>query len=166
MSDAVTKARKKQYGEYLIGQKPEYTKMEFVYVEESQMLFADLSVSEEEILFNRSLILDILKENNYQDFFFFPNALDKLFNQANNNERGRFPIGQKKDAKIDIEFDDEFMTAFISVSPPHGGRDLDEHLLNVALADAMIDKNCCDKNIIKNRFAREKCHKARICTWQ
>lgn len=148
MSDLLQKCQRKQFGAFPIGKKPEYTKVNFFFDEASSIIHADLLSSEDETLNSRSSIQDSLKALSYDDFFFKPNVLDKLLRQANKNERGRFAIGEKKDAQIKIECDDEYMTAFISVSPPFGGRDLDENLLNIELANAGIERARCNEEVI------------------
>lgn len=159
ISGILVKAQQKKFGKYTLGKKPEYTALSFIFDDSNNNLYADLSSSEEEVLTSRSSILDMLKERGYADFYFEPNAIDKLFNQINKNERGRFAIGEKRDAQIKVDFDEEFMSARMTVSPPNGGRDLDEHLLKLALDNEGIYRACCDEavldEIIKTKTAEE-----------
>ncbi|MFL0803175.1 MAG: FapA family protein [Agarilytica sp.] len=159
ISGILVKAKQRQYGRYALGKKPEYTSLSFSLDEASGSLYADLSATEEETLVSRSSILDELKALGFADFFFQPNALDKLYNQVSKNERGRFIIGEKRDAQILISCDEEFMSARMTVSPPQGGRDLDENLLKLALDNEGIYAACCDQTaldkILKDKTAED-----------
>lgn len=155
ISGILQKAQQKNYGRYVLGKKPEFTAMSFSLDEDNGHLFAELSASEDEILISRSSILDDLKILGYAEFYYQSNAIDKLYNQVNINERGRFLIGEKRDALIRITFDEEFMHAYLKVNPPQGGRDLDEARLQIALDDAGIFSECCDQKILK-QILKEK----------
>lgn len=149
LSDIVLKATYKNTGRYLLGRKPEYTDVQFIFEEEDSALIADLSASETEGIFNIQIAEERLKGLGYADFYFEPGALEKLVSKATKNERGQFIVGRKKDAQVIFECDEDFMSAFVTISPPHGGRDLDENLLNIALADAGIYRDCCNPKIVK-----------------
>lgn len=160
VSDLVTKAKRRQYGTYKIGEKPAYTQVRFTLSEDTGELSAELALSEEEILFNRSWIQEQLAEQGYEHFFFHTNALDKLFTHMSNNEWGSYVIGEKHDASVLIEFDDDLMSAYITVSPPSGGADIDEKSLTLAIEASEVDRNCCDADVLKtiiNDKQSERC---------
>ncbi len=148
ISAILLKVKQRMFGRYVLGKKPEYTNVTFSFNDDKGELFAVLSANEDETLISRSSIMDELKVLGYAEFFFQPNAIEKLYSQVNINERGRFLIGEKRDARIKITFDEECMSARMTVTPPHGGRDLDEARFKLAMDDAGIFPECCDQKIL------------------
>lgn len=155
ISNLLLKVKNAQVGKYAISKKPEFTKLRFSFDEESNALYAELSATEEEVLMSRETIQVGLKDGGYTNYYFEPNALDKLFNQINKNERGTYKIGERRDAAVSVTFDEEMMHAYMSVSPPQGGRDLDDNLLKKALDDAGIYAQCCDEKVLA-KVVKEK----------
>lgn len=149
LSNLALKAQQKKYGRYAIGRKPDFTQVNFSLDEDSGDLYADLSAAEEQCYDSPSAIEEELSALGYLNFHFEPHTVAKLFNQISKNERGRFVIGQKRDAQVSISLDDDLMTARLSVSPPMGGRELSEALLEKAIADAGIFRECCDHKTLK-----------------
>ncbi len=160
--NATIKAQNKEIGRYLLGKKPEYTVINFSLDGENNTLMANLRPCENEVSNDVENINIELEALGYADFYFEAGAVEKLATKARNNERGQFIIAQKKDAQIHFECDEDFMTAFATVSPPYGGRDLDENLLNVALADAGIYKECCNSKIIEKILSEKTADHVKI----
>ncbi|MFL0809728.1 MAG: FapA family protein [Agarilytica sp.] len=159
ISNLLLKVKNASVGEYPIAKKPEYTKLNIVFDEETNTLFADLSSCEEEVLVNRDTIQVALKEKGYDDYYFTPNALEKLFSQINKNDHGRYKIGERRDAAISVSFDDELMHGYITVSPPQGGHDLNQQLLKKALDDAGVYSSCCDQNTLDHILKSKQAEK-------
>lgn len=159
IADIAVKAQQKKLGRYLLGKKPEYTRVDFDFDEATQNLYADLSICEEESVTSGVAIMDELRRLGFDGFQLEANAIDKLYTQISKNVRGRFVIGQRRDAQVDIEFDEDLMTAYMTISPPQGGRDLDEHLLDIALANAGIYRGCCDETVLEKIIAEKSATK-------
>lgn len=149
------KAKHQQFGEYTLGRKPVFTDVSFSLNEDSGQLSAKLFETEAEITVDQGEIRTRLKSQGFDTFHFAPNALEKLAQCIAKHDHNTFVIGEKRDAKVSITFDDELMHAYIAVTPPEGGRDLDETLLNIAISDAGIYRECCDENTLK-KVLKEK----------
>lgn len=149
LSGLALKARKLETGRHPIGVKPEYTRICYALDDATGKLTAELLPNEEETDISQAAIMDELKARGYADFHFEPNALNTLANHAHKGGRGQLVLGQKRNAQIDIEFDEEYMRAYISVSPPQGGREIDRQLLDSALSEAGVYEPCCDQSILE-----------------
>ncbi len=150
ISDLLIKIQQGRLGQYLLGKKPEYTRIEFELDENNGELYANLSASEEEVKADRNYVQEELKRLGYDAFYFQPNALEKIVTQASKNERGQFAIGSRRDAQVTITFDEEFMTAFLTLAPPQGGKELSEGLLRAGIDDAGVYRDCCDEAVLAN----------------
>lgn len=155
ISNLTLKIQQNKHGRYKIGDKPLYTKVEFRLDKDTNELFADLSPSEEDTRLSKASMSELLKDSGFADFDIPPNALDKLLQQTTKNEHGSFAIGKRQDATIKITLDSEMMNAYISVSPPKGGRDLDESLLKIAMDNAGVYEKCCDQKVLE-KVLKEK----------
>ncbi|VUD66621.1 hypothetical protein TDB9533_03639 [Thalassocella blandensis] len=159
ISDLIAKAQKKELGNFVVGEKPVFTHIIFMQDDDSNTLFAHLSSSEEDLHNSVSTLQQMLEDQQFADYYLEPNALEGVLKKAHANERGRYAVGEKRDARLAIEFDDELMTAFMTVHPPCGGRDLDQHLLEVGLANAGVDISCCDnatlEKILNSKHAKK-----------
>jgi len=159
ISDISLKAQRKQEGKYHLGSKPIFTQFEFILDASSGQLIAELSACEDDCHTSRASIQDELDALGFDRFHIEPNALDKLFNSIRTNQHGQLVIGQKRDAAITIECDDDLMKAYITVEAPQGGRDLDQELLNIALRDANIHEECCNPIALKEVLANKTVEK-------
>ncbi len=148
ISDLLIKIQQGRLGQYLLGKKPEYTNIAFELDENTGELYANLTESEEEVSANRNFVQEELKRLGYDRFYFQPNALDKIVNQASKNERGRFAIGSRRDAQVTVTFDEEFMSAFITLAPPQGGKEIDEALLYAGIDAAGVYRDCCNQEVL------------------
>ncbi len=149
------KAKNEQFGQYTLGRKPIFTDVSFSFDESNNQLSAKLFECEQDIQIDRAELNNRLKAGGYESFHFKPNALEKLAQAIAKHSHGVYIIGEKRDASLKITFDEDFMQAFISVTPPEGGRDLDENILNVAISDAGIFRDCCDEKVLK-KVLKEK----------
>lgn len=157
LEDITHKAQHRICGRYLVGRKSEYIKIDYVLDEETDQLFADLSSAVNKMPITSASIQATLTQLNYDNFHFENNILEKLADNADKGKKGRYLVGTRCNADIDIQFDEELMTAYITVSPPEGGRELDKDLLDKALKQAGIYSKCCDiktlKQVLKNKSA-------------
>lgn len=157
LKDITHKAQHRVCGRYLLGQKAEYIKIDYVLDEDSDQLFADLSSTAKKIPISSTSILDSLKQLNYDGFHFEANIIEKIADNAKKGKQGRYLIGTRRNAHVEIEFDEELMSAYITVCPPQGGRELDKHLLDKALRQAGIYSKSCDikalKQVLKEKSA-------------
>ena len=152
----MTNIREAKVSSVTIGVKPEFTKVEFIFDQTTSILRARLSPTEENPNISLQSLQTMLEQNGYDNFFFEPNAIMGLNRSIANNERGDYDIAKKKNAEVQIEYDDEFMVAYITLTPPYGGRALDDELLNIALKNAEVDLKSCDKDILKNIITNQQ----------
>ena len=149
--------RKHTQGRYFIGIKPEYTDIRFKMDDSSGVVYAELSASEASS--DPGITVDSLQhaldKAGFSDFYYKEGVLTKLLTAAKQNHYGRLDIGQRKDAEVLIEVDDEEMRAYISIKPPMGGSEFNNNLLKHALIAAHIDGRCCDKKVLA-RLLKEK----------
>lgn len=147
--DLVKKAAHNELGTFLIGEKPSYTQILFTQDQDSDTLFAHLTSSEKEFCLTPDHLQEMLISQGYEHYYLEPNALEGILKKASINERGRFAIGEKRDARIEISFDEELMTAYITVLAAQGGKDLDQQIIESGLANSDIDSSCCDTKILE-----------------
>ncbi|PCK08525.1 MAG: hypothetical protein COA42_08840 [Alteromonadaceae bacterium] len=150
LGDIIRLVKDGQTDSLILGSKPEYTRIRLHFDQESNTLTAELIASEDNPELNAESLEDLIKTHKFDSFYFEPYALDKILACANKNERGIYPIGQRKDATVTIEYENEAMQAFISVTPPYGGRALDNALLKVYLDNEGVDQRSCDQAVLKN----------------
>lgn len=157
LGDVIRLVKDGQCDTLVLGSKPEYTQIKLRFDQESNTLSAELIASEENLELNTGSLQALIKAHGFDSFYFEPYTLDKMLACANKNERGIYPIGRRKDATITIEYENEAMQAFITVSAPFGGRALDKTLLRVYLDNEGIDQRACDHNtlndILTNKIA-------------
>ena len=97
-----------------------------------------------------------LTELGYERYYYAPNAISGISRAALSGEHGEYALAEKKNAEAKIEFDDDLMTAYISLSPPFGGREMDQELLKFALKNAEVDIRACDKQILAQILRDQK----------
>ena len=159
-------AQQKKTGEHLIGKKPFFTSLKLIFDETTNIVSAKLYATEENPDISISGINELLKEKHYDDYYIEPNAITKIFQKIQSNEWGEYPLAQRKNASIKIEFDEELMHAYISVWPPFGGRELDLELLQIAIKNAEVDPRSCDKTILKTILQNKTAERVAFATGQ
>jgi uncharacterized protein (DUF342 family) len=139
----------KERGSFPIGEKPQYTGLQLVFDQSTNVLNATLAATDEDPNISLQTLQEMIKNNHYDQLFFEPDALDKLFERIKKKERGIFPLAQCKDAEIFITVSDDEMCAFLTTTPAYGGKKLTQSSINAAIANAGIDAALCDQVALK-----------------
>ena len=159
ISDLIGKISQKKFGRYVIGEKPQYTQVDFVFDEHNGELCAELSPCDDDPRISQLWINETLKEKNFDNLFFEPGCLDKLFRQIKKHERGRFHIAKRKDAGVKIDYDDDVMHAYITFTPSYGGNEINKDIIQAALKSAGIVESCCNQKTIAKIIAEKTAEK-------
>ncbi len=143
---------------YLVGEidgSKVFTQIRFK-LDENKKLFAILEDSPKTHDLSPDAIRMELTRLGYERFYYGANAIPGISRAAQSGERGEYELGEKRNAEASITFDDDLMTAYITLSPPFGGREMDQELLKFALKNAEVDSRACDKSILTQVLNEQK----------
>lgn len=140
---------KKELGTYEIGKKPEFTQLSFHLDEETNNLYARLTLCESNLGYTGAAIQDELKKHKFDLFYFEEGAIEKLLEQIQKNERGKFIVAVRKDATVEIKISNDEMEAYIRTKPPYGGKQLTMEKVEFELKEKQIDMKSCDMSVLQ-----------------
>lgn len=87
----------------------------------------------------------LIKQHGFQHFFFEQDALQQLLSRLDDGERGRFALGERRDARLTIEVAEDAMFAVAQAQPDFGGVPLNKALVESNLREAGVDPACWDQ---------------------
>lgn len=86
----------------------------------------------------------LIKQHGYQHFFFEQDALQQLLSRLDDGERGRFALGERRDARLTIEVAEDAMFAVAKAQPHFGGVPFNKAQVESKLREAGVNPGCWD----------------------
>jgi uncharacterized protein (DUF342 family) len=146
----------KATGIFELVKKPEFTNLSLELDEEKSELNAVLTLAEDDQKIKLMNINSLIEEGGYKEFRFEDNALKNLLEKIHKNERGKFLIAKKLDAKADIKISKNKMSATISITPAFGGNPLLMIDLLNSLEQEKISIERCDQQLLETIIEAQK----------
>lgn len=86
-----------------------------------------------------------LETDGYQSYFYYSNSVELFLRKIQRFESGRYPLAEKREAKMSVSISHDKSTARVQTDKAYGGTELTEALILEKLDKAKIDHATIDK---------------------
>lgn len=149
LNDLLRMTKNGETGKILLDKSPEYTRIELTANEQGDLLNATLSGVLENPNHTQQSLQEIINNSDCANFFFEADAIDKLLKKIKSNERGVFPLGERKDAQVELTVSEDKMSASITTTAPFGGKNLADTVIRSAIIKSGIEPEFCNPTALK-----------------
>jgi len=150
IQELMQRIKNNERGNFELGLKPEFTNYELVYDEQSRVLSANLTATEDNPITTLSMLKEEIKEENYEHYLTDDSVLDSLLQMINKNLRGNFPIGKKPEyTELTLVFDEEKNELNAILSATDDNPDLSESDINKLLELSGYDQFYFEKESVE-----------------
>ena len=122
---------------------------------ETNVLSAVIADSATPVVVDLAYLNHLLAEHGYQDFYIESDALGELLGKVSEGDRGKFALGERRDAVLRIAVSEDAMRVSASSEPAYGGQSLTQERVECTLVEANIDPRAWHRDRIEEVLAQD-----------
>ncbi|MEE8059694.1 MAG: FapA family protein [Pseudomonadales bacterium] len=157
LQDLLKRAANKERGSFPLGEKPEYTDVVLGYDENSRVLSAILTATDEDPKITLLSLQEIIQANGYESYLPKGTELQALHKRLINKERGIFPLGEKPQythLQLAIDEQSNFLNATLTATDDNPNITLKS--LQEAISSKNFDTLFFEEDALKKLFEQIK----------